>query len=628
MKSPVGNASHPMWPENRVVLWGASAEGTSATLEIIPILLPSLIVGQNLKFDLMYALKHGAITPERLVKCPIWDIQLAEYLLSGQQALYASLDSMAVRYGGEIKDSAVSEFFKAGKGADEVPMSLLAPYLESDLDNTALIYKQQKELVAKYGMEKLVDSQMEALRATTLMEWYGMKVDSAYIDKRIVELTEQCTKIELRIESLVAATGRTLPADWSWSSGKDVSLYFFGGTFVVKEKKEVGVYKTTGKPKFRIEERKVDVPMLFEAAAFGAERTAHGWYVVDEKVLKNLKHPLADAILEIRTLNKQKTTYFEGMRDLTFPSGFIHPSLNHTATKTGRLSCNKPNIQNQTEEGGIKRAYVSRWGDDGVLVEFDYSQLEMVALAYLSGDARLLADIGSGLDMHTELYRDMNGRAPTKDERKWFKRLSFGLVYGAGAYTLSENAGCSLAIAKKFIKVFYGRYPQVKLWHDENIEKASLLRKVTTEHCPLSKMPIGKYVMHTETGRRYVFREYYNEKRRAMSFSPTELKNYSVQGFATGDVVPHMVGYVVTALTKSEELRDKAVPIMTVHDSMLFDVRKEVVDTFLAKCYNVLRNTTSIVEKHFGLVLGITLDVGCKVGSNWQDMEEVDTSTL
>lgn len=627
MKSPVGNPAHPMWPENRVVLWGIREERTH-TYETTPRIVDRGIVGQNLKFDLLYALKHRVITPMELVECPIWDTQLAEYLLSGQQALYASLDSLALRYGGEVKDSAVSEFFKAGKGADEVPMSLLKPYLVGDLENTALIYEKQKALVVKYGMEKLVVSQMEALRATTLMEFYGMKVDSGYIDKRIVELTEQCTKLELKIETLVMSSPRTLPVDWSWSSGKDVSLYFFGGTYKVKEKVEVGVYKTTGKPKFRIEERVIEVPMTFEPAAYGAERTAHGWYTVDEKVLKNIKHPMAEAILQLRTLNKQKTTYFEGMRDLTFPSGFIHPSLNHTATKTGRLSCNKPNIQNQTDEGGIKRAYVSRWGDEGVLVEFDYSQLEMVALAYLSGDVRLLADIGGGLDMHTELYRDMHGRAPTKEERKWFKRLSFGLVYGAGPYTLSENAGCTVAEAKKFIKVFYGRYPQVKEWHDENIENATLLRRVTTEHDVVSKMPVGKYVMHTETGRRYVFREYFNDKRKSMSFSPTELKNYPVQGFATGDVVPHMVGYVVTSLTKSKELQGKALPIMTVHDSMLFDVRKEVLDLFLKKCYNVLRNTTSIVQKHFGLVLGITLDVGCKVGSNWQDMEEVDCSTL
>jgi len=220
------------------------------------------------------------------------------------------------------------------------------------------------------------------------------------------------------------------------------------------------------------------------------------------------------------------------------------------------------------------------------------------------------------------LFRDMNGRAPTKDERKWFKRLSFGLVYGAGAYTLSENAGCSLSDARKFIKVFYGRYPQVKIWHDEGMEKANKCRIVTKEHDPTSGLPIGKYVMHTETGRRYVFKEYYNERKKDVSFSPTELKNYPVQGFATGDVVPFMVGYIVTELTASPVFREKALPIMTVHDSMLFDVHETILDSFVEKCYNALKNTTKKMEETFGLSIPITLDVGCKVGLNWQDMTE------
>jgi DNA polymerase-1 len=232
---------------------------------------------------------------------------------------------------------------------------------------------------------------------------------------------------------------------------------------------------------------------------------------VDEKVLKNIGTPFTESILRYRTYNKQKTTYYENMRDLMFPNGFIYPSLNHVATKTGRLSCTKPNIQNQTEEGGIKGAYVSRWGHKGRLVEFDYSQLEMVALAYLANDRTLIADIGGGKDMHTELFIDMYSRSPTKEERKWFKRLSFGLVYGAGARTLAENAGCTVAEAKKFISVFYGRYPGVQIWHEETYGVAKKQRKVSKEHCPVSKRPVGKYVMNTPTTRRYVFKEYFNE---------------------------------------------------------------------------------------------------------------------
>jgi DNA polymerase I-like protein with 3'-5' exonuclease and polymerase domains len=108
-----------------------------------------------------------------------------------------------------------------------------------------------------------------------------------------------------------------------------------------------------------------------------------------------------------------------------------------------------------------------------------------------------------------------------------------------------------------------------------------------------------------------------------MSFSPTELKNYPVQGFATGDVVPHMVGYIVEKLAGAP-YADQALPIMTVHDSILFDVHEDVVDKFVNQCYNALKNTTKIVNDYFNIDLPIVLDVGCKVGLNWLDMKEID----
>lgn len=607
-----------------MVMWGVKPldESTYICSEAPEISDVCFIVGQNLKFDLCYSLKHDVLSISKLADIKVWDTQLAEYLLSGQQALYASLDELVVRYGGTVKDSAVTEFFKAGKGADEIPESMLIPYLRDDLENTQLVYQKQRALATTYNMLPLIESQMDALKATTIMEFNGMRIDSDYIDKKIEELSKELEIVESHIESLVKATTH-LPSEWSYKSNKDLSLFFFGGRYKERTREEVGVYKTSGKPKFKWVETVHTRSPLYDHATMKAEPTAYG-FTVDEKVLKNLKlhaSAMANNVIKARTISKHLNTYFVNLRDLLFPGDLVHPSLNHTATKTGRLSCTKPNIQNQTEEGGIKAAYISRWKERGWLVEFDYSQLEMVALAVVSGDTQLQEDISSGKDMHTELYKDMYSTTPSKEERKWFKRLSFGLVYGAGYKTLAENAGCDEADAKRFIKVFYTRYPAVKSWHDSQSDAAKRNRIVSKEHDPVTHMPVGKYVQHTLTGRRYVYREYYNDWKKEMSFSPTELKNYCVQGFATGDIVPHMVGYIVRHLSKSD-LRSTALPIMTVHDSILFDVHESTLDKFVSLCYTALNRTTEVVNKHFNIDIPIQLQVGCKVGRNWQEMED------
>jgi DNA polymerase I-like protein with 3'-5' exonuclease and polymerase domains len=289
------------------------------------------------------------------------------------------------------------------------------------------------------------------------------------------------------------------------------------------------------------------------------------------------------------------------------------------STKTGRLSCNKPNIQNQTTEGGIKDAYVSRYGDDGVLVEFDYSQLEMAGLAFVSGDKQLTEDINNNIDMHNELYKGMYGRYPTKEERKPFKRLSFGLVYGAGAKTLSEQAGCSIEDSKKFIYVFYMRYVGVRKFHEDIQEEAKCKRRVIAEHTPKG-FPRHAFLKKMPTGRMYIFKEYDNEWKREPSFSPTELKNWPVQGFSTGDVVPHMVGTVVKFIYTHDV---DAVPIMTVHDSMLFDVPKNKLSDVVTTLRTILNSTTTLFNDFFGTSLDVKLSTGCSVGKTWGTLKEI-----
>lgn len=634
INSPISSPSFPMWPLNRVVLAGARVDGVNyicnglaARTSGLPIqqfidLINSddvdVLVGHNIKFDLLYALRNKWITPKRLMKIKLWDTQLAEYLLSGQTRTYPSLDEVSAKYGGVLKDDKIKKYWEDGVPTENIPEDELSEYLRGDLNNTELVYGKQVDTVKKWGMDRLVDSQMKTLAAITLMEFNGMKVDRDFIASSIETLKKKIDEKELLLSSLLSSFQEVglVHKDFLWSSPKDVSAMLFGGAHKHKEKVSDGFYKN-GKEKWK----QVEVVTHYEGCKIdpdkvGSVPTKLGYYTVDDTVLKNISSPITDTILSLRELTKQKSTYFENLLSLITPHSYVHPNMNMVSTKTGRLSCNKPNIQNQTTIGGIKKSYVSRFVN-GKLVEMDFSQLEMVGLAIVSNDKQLMKDITDGVDTHSELYRAMYGVLPTKDQRKAFKPLTFGLVYGAGAKTLAEQGSCSVADAKKFIEVFYNRYKGVKLWHDSMLKLADTNKSLTTKHTPKG-FPMHAYLHRMPTGRMYVFHEYDNEWKKTTSFSPTELKNWPIQGFSTGDIVPHMVGVIVDLIYKTG--MDKYIlPIMTVHDSILFDWDGEH-DFDVASIKAALNRTSEIIKEYYGIKMPVMLSVGETSGPNWGDM--------
>ncbi len=121
----------------------------------------------------------------------------------------------------------------------------------------------------------------------------------------------------------------------------------------------------------------------------------------------------------------------------------------------------------------------------------------------------------------------------------------------------------------------------------------------------------------------FLFKEYDNEWKGKPSFSPTELKNWFVQGFSTGDVVPHMLG-VLSKWIYGSHYSSYFVPIMSVHDSILFDCRKEYVSVALREVSKILKNTSEFFDRDFGTSMPVKLSVGCSVGPNWGTMKGVE----
>ena len=624
--------AHPMHPDNRAVAFGVcnsmSYDDPYTTYDVemfeykLSTLSPDVILcGHNISFDLMYLYKMSTDLKYELQRRPIWDTQLAEYILSAQQTKFASLDELSVKYGLPIKDDGIKKYFAAGLGSDKIPPKELMPYLERDVQNTVHIALRQYQRAIAQKQLPLMLSQMEALHATTEMQFNGLHIDMEKLDQYTVEVVNEYVECRLDLEELAnkhSVEDVNSPKQWS--------QFFFGGKKKIRVKEEVGLYKN-GKTKYKLVDKTVDVKPFIKYVPDPEKVSAKtGQISVDDSVLNDmLKHTfdkeairIIEGLLKYRELSKQLSTYVQGLSKHVMDE-FIHGKLNHTATVTGRLSSTNPNLQN-ISNNPIKQIFNSRF-NDGVIVEVDFNQLEVVALAHVTRDIQLIRDISGGVDIHSALYEGLFGRKPTKEERKPFKARTFQLIYGAGAKAIAKQAGCSLDEAKKFVDVFYTRYPQVAKWHTEFAEQVERESTYELNEDGLREK-VKTFVLHTETGRKFLFKEYFNEgswSTRTYNFSPTELKNYPIQGLATGDIVPMMLGIIFRAL----EGRDDVKMVNTIHDSLMFDVAGSAATGFIKEITNILKDTHKYFEERFKVPLALKLNAGVSVGKNWFDMKEL-----
>lgn len=622
--------AHPMSPDNRVILFGISNTGGGFRVTDNPkdfkravgelIGLEPTYCGHNISFDLLYLYRESIHLKEVFQRHKIWDTQIAEYILSGQRTKFSSLDELSIKYGLPVKDDKIKAYFQAGLGSDKIPREELEPYLKQDLTNTWFIAHEQYEEAVKEGQLTLILTQMEALHATTEMMYNGLHIDKPKLDEYTVEVVNNYVEVKLNLEDVARGHIEDINSPKQWSQ------FFFGGSRKVKIKEEVGIYKN-GNTKYKLVEKTIKIPPFIKYVPDPEKVSAKtGQISVDDSVLSDMLNHTIDAkaislinqLLKYRELSKQLSTYVQGLSKHII-GDFIHGKLNHTATVTGRLSSTSPNLQN-ISNNPIKQIFTSRF-NDGFIVEVDFNQLEVVALAHVTRDKQLIADIGGGADIHSELYKDMFGKYPTKEERKPFKARTFQLIYGAGAKAISKQAGCSLDEAKKFVDVFYTRYPKVGEWHKDfaaEVERNStylrgadgLLEKLKT------------YVLKTETGRKFTFKEYYSESSwsaKTYNFSPTELKNYPIQGLATGDIVPMMLGIIFKKLVGREDVK----MVNTIHDSLMFDVKKEAVVNFILEITDTLKETHKYFNEIFKTPLALKLNAGASYGINWFNMEEV-----
>lgn len=269
----------------------------------------------------------------------------------------------------------------------------------------------------------------------------------------------------------------------------------------------------------------------------------------------------------------------------------------------------------------IRECFVSRYGpENGFLVEFDFSQLEICALAEVSGDTILIYELNRGEDIHRLNAAMWLGKKPeevTTDERKKAKVMTFQLQYGAGAVKMAESLGITTGAAQDFINNFYKKYAGVFAYHEE----LAMERLVRTASSKKQTDPSSEVwvINPTPTGRMYTlpFRQtdagdYY--------YSRTEMKNYPIQGFGTADIVPVVLNLVYDNLhIIYGGLVGKEAPLLinTVHDSIMFDCRADELVTLFAAVECAFRDFPAKFKELFDYELKVVYNYDVKVGKNW-----------
>jgi len=339
-----------------------------------------LWVGQNIKFDLLYMMRCVPNIKEVLPYKKIWCTQLAEYLLTGQEVMYASLDFLSEQYGGELKDDKIKEYWDAGVQTEDIPEQELMEYMQGDVLNTEIVFKAQYKKAQELGMLPLIESQMDALLATTEMEYNGMCFNKGLALEYAMQVEDKLKAPLTEVMNTLYDVLMTYPKEHSASSGDQISLVLFGGQYDIIVKvpwlTEDGEeqYIKSGPNKGKLKERNGLQTQYVEGWFVPDPKwrvKKEGFYAVDDFTLKQVRSRTSDegvvqfidALLEVRNYQKELSTYLYGFSDLAWPESkmekrdahwytymttkyYIHGKIGHVGTTTGRLNSSQPNLQN------------------------------------------------------------------------------------------------------------------------------------------------------------------------------------------------------------------------------------------------------------------------------------------
>ncbi|WP_195278970.1 DNA polymerase I [Clostridium sp. J1101437_171009_A5] len=336
--------------------------------------------------------------------------------------------------------------------------------------------------------------------------------------------------------------------------------------------------------------------ILFDKLGLPPVKKTKTGYSTNAEVLEKLRGqaPIVDAVLEYRQYTKLSSTYVEGLTKVIAPDGRIHTSFQNTVTATGRLSSTEPNLQNipiRTELGAeLRKMFVA--GPGNVLVDADYSQIELRLLAHIAGDEHMISAFRSGEDIHTITAGQVFGVPPemvTRQMRSAAKAVNFGIVYGISDFSLSQDIGVTRKEAKAYMERYFERYSGVHAYMTDIVERA---RK--------------DGFVSTLMGRRRWLPELKSSNFNMRSFGERVALNMPIQGTAADIIKLAMIR--VDARLRAEGL--KARLVLQVHDELIVECPEEEAET-------VKKLLTEEMEGVVSLAVPLTADA--HVGKSWAE---------
>ncbi|MEG2929228.1 MAG: DNA polymerase I [Oscillospiraceae bacterium] len=335
---------------------------------------------------------------------------------------------------------------------------------------------------------------------------------------------------------------------------------------------------------------------LFERMGLPTGKKTKSGYSTNAEVLEGLRkyHPVIDVILNYRTYQKLNSTYVEGMKGKVREDGRIHTTFNQTETRTGRISSGEPNLQNipvRTELGQeLRKFFIAKKGC--VLLDADYSQIELRILAHISGDEVMKAAFINGEDIHTQTaaaIMHLPKEMVTPKIRSRAKAVNFGIVYGIGAFSLAKDTGISVKEADTFIKDYLETFKGVRGYMEDIKEFAKKNGYVSTLY-----------------NRKRMLPEINNSNKNIQALGARMAMNTPIQG-TSADIIKIAMVKVANRL-EQEGLKAKLV--LQVHDELIVEAPYDEVE----QAKRILNE-----EMLGAATLSVPLSADVNVGENWYD---------
>ena len=356
------------------------------------------------------------------------------------------------------------------------------------------------------------------------------------------------------------------------------------------------IYTYAGRP-FNINSPKQLGEILFETLQLPTAKKTKTGYSTSAEVLDKLKkyHPIIEDILDYRQVTKLKSTYVDGLLKVADADGLVHTTFKQTGTVTGRLSSIEPNLQNipiRTELGRELRKFFIPSAEGRVLIDADYSQIELRLLAHIAGDEAMINAFKSGFDIHSDTAARVFGVSPdgvTIELRKKAKAINFGIMYGMGEHSLSEDLHISYGEAKSYIDSYLHSYPDVDKYLKDIVKTAYAQGYVTTA-----------------LGRRRYIPELAETNHMRKKFGERVAMNSPIQGTAA-DIIKIAMIRVARRLADGDL---DARMILQVHDELILEASAADAEAALALLTE---------EMSSAIALSVPLDVEAHIGENWYE---------